>query len=44
MEMGKRARLGLVAGVLEGGVADEKALSRNADLIIGSVRDITPVG
>jgi phosphoglycolate phosphatase len=42
MEMGKRAKLGLVVGVLEGGIADEKALSKNADLIIGSVRDITP--
>jgi phosphoglycolate phosphatase len=40
MEMGKSAGLGLVVGVLEGGVAGEKALSKNADIVISSVRDI----
>jgi phosphoglycolate phosphatase-like HAD superfamily hydrolase len=44
MEMGKRAGLGLVVGVLESGIADEKILSKNADVVIGSVRDITVEG
>lgn len=42
MEMGKRAELGLVVGVLEGGVADEKTLSEKADIVIDSVRNIEP--
>ena len=44
MEMGKRAGLGLVVGVLESGIANEKILSKNADVVIGSVRDITVEG
>jgi HAD superfamily hydrolase (TIGR01509 family) len=44
MEMGKSAGLGLVVGVLESGIADEKILSKSADVVIGSVRDITVDG
>ena len=40
MEMGKRAKMGLVVGVLEGGVALKKDLAQDADVIISSVRDI----
>ncbi|MFW6180101.1 MAG: HAD family hydrolase [Spirochaetota bacterium] len=40
MEMGRRAGLGLVVGVTEGGIAAEQDLARDADLVIPSVRDI----
>ncbi len=43
MEMGKKARLGLVVGVLEGGVADAKVLAIKADVLIESVRDIESI-
>jgi phosphoglycolate phosphatase len=40
MEMGRRADIGLVVGVLEGGVAREADLKKDADVVIGSIRDI----
>ncbi len=40
MEMGRRADIGLVVGVLEGGVAQEGDLKKDADVVIGSIRDI----
>jgi hypothetical protein len=40
MEMGRRAGLGLVVGVTEGGIASERDLARDGDLVITSVRDI----
>jgi phosphoglycolate phosphatase-like HAD superfamily hydrolase len=40
MEMGKRAKVGLVVGVLESGVALRKDLEKDADLVIDSVRNI----
>ena len=43
MEMGKRANIGLVVGVLEGGVAAKKDLARIGDIVIDSVRDISVV-
>ena len=38
MEMGRRAVVGLVVGVLEGGVATRKDLEKDADVVIDSVR------
>ena len=43
MEMGRRAGVGLVIGVLEGGIADRKVLSEKADVVIDSVRDIEAI-
>jgi phosphoglycolate phosphatase-like HAD superfamily hydrolase len=40
MEMGRRADIGLVVGVLEGGVALDADLKKDADVVIGSIRDI----
>ena len=40
MEMGRRASVGLVVGVLEGEVATREDLEKDADLVIDSVRDI----
>jgi len=40
MEMGRRAGIGLVAGVLEGGVAKERDLKKDADVVIDSIREI----
>ena len=40
MEMGRRAVVGLVVGVLEGGVATRKDLEKDADIVINSVRNI----
>lgn len=40
MEMGRRAGLGLVVGVTEGGIAGHGDLARDAHLVIPSVRDI----
>jgi phosphoglycolate phosphatase len=40
MEMGKRAEVGLVVGVLESGVALRKDLEKDADVVIDSVRNI----
>ena len=40
MEMGKRANVGLVVGVLEGGVASKEDLLRIGDIVINSVREI----
>lgn len=40
MEMGRRASVGLVVGILEGGVATKEDLEKDADLVIDSVRDI----
>jgi phosphoglycolate phosphatase len=40
MEMGRRAEIGLAVGVLEGGVAEERDLKKDADVVIGSIRDI----
>jgi len=40
MEMGKKAGAGLVVGILEGGVANFEHLSRDADLVLESVREI----
>ena len=43
MEMGNRAKIGLVVGVLEGGVASKKDLEKDADIIVSSVRDIKAI-
>ena len=43
MEMGRRANVGLVVGVLEGGVATRRDLEKNADVVIETVRDIRPI-
>ena len=43
MEMGKRAKVGLVVGVLEGGIASKDDLSRIGDVVIDSVREIKVV-
>ncbi len=40
MEMGKRAGVGLVVGVLEGGIAAKEDLLKFGDEVINSVRDI----
>ncbi len=40
MEMGKRAGIGLVVGVLEGEVARKSDLEKDADVVINSVREI----
>jgi len=40
MEMGKRAGVGLVVGILEGGVASFEHLSKDADVVLTSVREI----
>jgi phosphoglycolate phosphatase len=42
MEMGRRAEIGLVVGILEGGVATQNDLEKDADVVIESVRDIKP--
>ena len=44
MEMGKRANIGLVVGVLEGGIASREDLIKIGDVVIESVRDIEVVG
>ena len=44
MEMGKRANIGLVVGVLEGGIASREDLIKIGDVVIDSVRDIEVVG
>lgn len=43
MEMGKRANVGLVVGVLEGRVASKDDLLRIGDIIIDSIREIKVV-
>jgi phosphoglycolate phosphatase len=40
MEMGKRAGIGLVVGVLEYGIAKKEDLMQHADVVIDSIRDI----
>jgi phosphoglycolate phosphatase len=40
MEMGKRAGIGLVVGVLEYGIAKKEDLMQHADVVIDSLRDI----
>ncbi len=40
MEMGRRAEVGLIVGVTEGGIASEEHLRKDADVVIASVRDI----
>ena len=44
MEMGRRADVGLVVGVLEGGVATRDILAKYADVVINSVREIQLFG
>ncbi len=43
MEMGRRAKIGLVVGVTEGGIASQKDLQKDADVVINSVREIRVV-
>jgi len=43
MQMAKSANIGLVVGVVEGGVARPEDLKKDADVVIGSVRDIRVV-
>jgi phosphoglycolate phosphatase len=43
MEMGRRAGIGFVVGVLEGGIATREDLKKDADVVIDSVRDIKVV-
>jgi len=43
MEMGKRANVGLVVGVLEGGIASKEDLQKIGDVVIDSVRAIKVV-
>lgn len=43
MEMGKRANVGLVVGVLEGGIASKEDLQKIGDVVIDSVRSIKVV-
>ena len=44
MEMGRRAKIGLVVGVLENGIAQRADLEKHADVVIDSLRDISIVG
>jgi phosphoglycolate phosphatase len=43
MEMGRKADVGLVVGVTEGGIATRKDLEKDADVVLESVREIRVV-
>jgi phosphoglycolate phosphatase len=43
MEMGRRANIGLVVGVTEGGIASQLDLQNDADVVLSSVREIRVV-